>query len=62
MPRTKTKQQPPPSPVSPERALEHALLTVRRAWAGDIPDFSRFATSVIDPKPLVILDLNGQEL
>jgi transposase InsO family protein len=60
MPRTKSKE--PPSPVSQERALEHSLLTLRRAWACDIQDFSRFATSVADPKPLAILDLNGQEL
>jgi hypothetical protein len=60
MPRTKSKE--PPSPVGQERALEHSLLTLRRAWAGDIQEFSRFATSVVDPKPLVILDLNGQEL
>jgi hypothetical protein len=52
----------PRSPVDRTRALEHAQLTVRRAWAGDAPDFAPFATTEINPEPLVVHDLNGQVL
>ena len=56
----KTKE--PRSPVSKERAMEHALLIIRRAWAGEIRDFERWGEFELDPEPLVIHDLNGQVL
>jgi hypothetical protein len=56
----KTKE--PRSPVGKDRALEHARLTVRRAWAGDIPDFAEWGTIELDPEPLILYDLNGQAL
>ena len=52
----------PRSPVSKERAMEHGLLTIRRAWAGEIPDFEGWGGFELDPEPLVIHDLNGQVL
>lgn len=49
-------------PVSRERAMEHALLTVRRAWAGEVVDFEGWGGFELDPEPLTIHDLNGQVL
>lgn len=42
--------------------MQHAALNIRRAWAGGIPDFESWGTIEIDPEPLVIHDINGQEL
>lgn len=52
----------PRSSVSVERAMEHGLLTVRRAWAAEAPDFEGWGGFELDPEPLVIHDLNGQVL
>jgi hypothetical protein len=56
------KSKEPRSPVSKERAMEHALLTIRRAWAGAIPDFEGWGGFELDPEPLDIHDFNGQVL
>ena len=56
------KRKEPRSPVSKERAMEHALLIIRRAWAGEIRDFEGWGGFELDPEPLVIYDLNGQVL
>lgn len=42
--------------------MEHALMTFRRAWAGDVHGFDGWGRAEIDPEPLVIHDLNGKEL
>jgi hypothetical protein len=58
-----TKSQfPEQYPVSKEQALDHARLTIRRAWIGGMPDFQRWAGLELDPDPLVINDLNGVPL
>jgi hypothetical protein len=51
-----------PEPVDQDRALAHAQLTVRRDWAANIHGFSRWHQAELDPKPLVLHDLNGAEL
>lgn len=51
-----------PEPVDRDRALAHAQLTVRRDWAANIQGFSRWHQAELDPKPLVLHDLNGAEL
>ena len=56
------KNKEPRSPVSKERAMEHGLLTIRRAWAGEIPDFEGWGGFELDPEPLILHDLNGQVL
>ena len=57
------KNREPKLPVNKKDAMEHALLTMRRAWAGgDVRDFKRWGGYDIDPKPLAIYDLNGQVL
>jgi hypothetical protein len=50
------------SPVSKERAMEHALLTIRRAWAGEVRGFEGWGGFQLDPEPIVLYDLNGQIL
>lgn len=56
------KNREPKLPVNKKEAIEHALLTIRRAWAGEVRDFKRWGGYDIDPKPLAIYDLNGQVL
>jgi hypothetical protein len=56
------KGKEPRLPVNKERALEHAQLEFRRAWAGDVIGFDGWGGVEIDPKPLVIHDLNGKVL
>jgi hypothetical protein len=56
------RERRPRSPVEKERAMHHALLGIRRAWAGAVPDFEGWGAIELDPDPLVIHDLNGQEL
>ncbi|HVR99127.1 MAG TPA: C39 family peptidase [Thermoanaerobaculia bacterium] len=51
-----------PAPVDPDRAREHALLAIRRDWAGGVPGFGHWHAVEIDPKPLVLHDLNGWPL
>ena len=48
--------------VNKKDAMEHALLTIRRAWAGEVKDFEKWGGYDLDPKPLSIYDLNGQVL
>lgn len=50
------------APVDKKRAMEHALMTFRRAWSGDVPGFKSWGTVELDPDPLVIHDLNGEPL
>lgn len=52
----------PRSAVSKDRAMEHGLLTIRRAWAGEVPEFEGWGGFELDPEPLIIRDLNGQTL
>jgi len=56
------KGKEPRSAVSVERAMEHGLLTIRRIWAGEVPDFDGWGAFELDPEPLTIHDLNGQAL
>ena len=56
------KSREPQLPVSKKRAKEHAILAMRRAWAGDTREFKAWNKYQIDPEPLVIYDLNGQIL
>jgi hypothetical protein len=56
------KNKEPRAVVEKERAMQHASLNIRRAWAGGIPDFESWGTTELDPEPLVIHDINGQEL
>jgi hypothetical protein len=51
-----------PERVHPERALEHAKLTIRRDWAAGVHGFERWHRVEINPEPLVLYDLNGAEL
>lgn len=48
------KSKEPRSPVSKERAMEHALLTIRRAWAvhAFFPLFLRVPLPVYRSQPL----------
>lgn len=52
----------PEANIEPERAMEHALLTFRRAWAGRIEGFEPWGSVELDSDPLVIHDLNGEPL
>ena len=52
----------PPEPVDRERAMLHALLTIRRLWAGGLSEFDSWGRYKLNPEPLVLHDLNGQEL
>jgi len=52
----------PKAVVEKERAMQHASLNIRRAWAGGIPDFEGWGSIELNTEPLVIHDLNGQEL
>ncbi len=56
------KNREPRLSIAPERAIEHVNLTIRRAWAGRIPDFENWGGHELDPDPLIIHDLNGQVL
>lgn len=56
------KRKEPRSPISKERAMEHALLTIRRAWAGEVLGLEGWGGFELDPEPLVIHDFNGQVL
>jgi hypothetical protein len=55
-------QEKTPEPVDRDRALAHAQLTVRRDWAANIHGFNHWHQAELDPKPLVLHDLNGAEL
>ncbi len=52
----------PRSPVEKERAMQHAQLSVRRAFAGGFDEMKDMARAEFDPDPLVIHDLNGEPL
>ncbi len=62
--RTKRKKdgKEPRAPVDKDRALQHALLSIRRAWAADITDFDNWGGVELDPEPMILHDLNGQVL
>ncbi|MCA9895047.1 MAG: hypothetical protein KC615_18805 [Anaerolineae bacterium] len=52
----------PKSIVDRERAMQHALVSIRQLWAGRAPDFEELGIADVDPEPLVIYDMNGQVL
>lgn len=52
----------PREAVNQERAMHHALLTIRRLWAGGSPEFATWGRYKLNPSPLTLYDLNGQEL
>jgi hypothetical protein len=52
----------PKLPVEQDRALEHAILTFRRAWASSITGFKSWGNVELDSDPLVIHDINGEPL
>jgi hypothetical protein len=52
----------PPEPVDRERAMQHALLAIRRLWAGGPPEFDSWGRYKLNTEPLILHDLNGQEL
>jgi hypothetical protein len=56
------KSREPRSAVTKDLAMDHSLLTVRRAWAGQVRDFEGWGGVQLDPKPLELHDLNGQLL
>ncbi|HDG96715.1 MAG TPA: hypothetical protein ENG73_00875 [Desulfobacterales bacterium] len=56
------KAKEPRSPVNKDRAMEHALLAIRRVWAGEIPEFKEWGGFELDPEPLILHDINGQVL
>lgn len=56
------KNRNPKLPVNKKEAMDHALLTIRRAWAGDVRDFKKWGGYDLNAKPLTIYDLNGQVL
>jgi hypothetical protein len=56
-------QRVPKSSVSKELALDHALVTIRRAWSSETPDFKEWGKFELDEeKPIVLYDINGQKL
>ena len=44
------KNKEPRAVVEKERAMQHASLNIRRAWAGGIPDFEDWGTVELDPE------------
>lgn len=48
--------------VAMDRAMEHALMTYRRAWAGQLAEFDGWADAEIDPEGITIYDINGEPL
>ena len=58
----KNEKKIPKHPVKEDRAMKHALLTIRRAWAFEVPDFEGWGKVKLHPQPLIIHDLNGQVL
>jgi hypothetical protein len=51
-----------PEPVERDLALGHVKLTIRREWAAGVPGFEQWHNVEVDPRPLVLHDLNGAEL
>jgi hypothetical protein len=56
------KDRTPPEPVEKEEALQHSLLTIRRALAGGAYGFERWSDAEAEATPLPIYDLNGKLL
>jgi hypothetical protein len=56
------KKTSPPSPVSMEKATEHALFAVRNFWAHASRGLDGWDNVQLEKEPLVIHDLNGQML
>ncbi len=52
----------PESPVPLERARDHAMAALRSNWAYGMRGFEQVGAGTLDKKPLIIHDLNGQEL
>lgn len=50
------------APVEKDQAIDHATMTFRRAWAGQIEDLQSWDTVELDPEPLIIYDINGEPL
>ena len=48
--------------VEKELAMQHSLMTFRRAWAADVQGMEAWGTSELDPEPLPIYDLDGELL
>ena len=48
--------------VTKERAIEHAVMTYRRAWAGQLADFDKWADAEIDPEAITLYDINDEPL
>jgi hypothetical protein len=56
------KKKQPSSPISVEKAKDHALFALRSNWAWDVYGFEKGDVVALEKKPLIIHDLNGQEL
>ena len=56
------RRQEPRALVKPERAFEHALMTVRRSWAGGTEDLRDWGDADFSSSALEIHDLNGEPL
>jgi hypothetical protein len=52
----------PPEPVEHELAMQHAYLTMRRLGAHGPSELGAWASYTLNPEPIVLHDLNGQEL
>ena len=56
------KNKQPSSPISEERAKDHALFALRSNWAEGVYGFEKGGVVTLEKKPLIIHDLNGQAL
>jgi hypothetical protein len=56
------KSKQPSSPISEERAKDHALFALRSNWAEGVYGFEKGGVVALEKKPLIIHDLNGQVL
>jgi hypothetical protein len=52
----------PRLPVDVKRAMDHALLAVKRAWITEVTDFEGWGGFDVGPEPLMIHDLDGKML
>ncbi len=48
--------------IEKDLAMDHSLMTFRRAWAADVKGLRSWGASELDPDPLLIYDLNGELL
>ena len=56
------KRKQPSSPISEEKARDHALFALRSNWAEGVYGFEKGGVVALEKKPLIIHDLNGQVL